>query len=308
MEFKIEKEWDQRTVKEFLYGKVGVSRAVLTRLKQNERGILLCGKRVTVRAVLKENDILSLELSDTADGRVSMIPPRDLPLSVVYEDDFLLVVNKAPGMPTHPTRGHYEDTLANALAAYQTKNNEKGGVFRAVNRLDRDTSGLVLIAKDQLSAAKLGRSLQEGRIEKTYLALLSGCVAEPEGKIEVPICRVSESIITRRCCEKGQGDDALTLYRVLCRYRDYTLVQARPITGRTHQLRVHFAHIGHPILGDTLYGKEDCRMARQALHANSLSFPHPTDDKTLRVTCPVPADMLELIKEGNYEITQLDPK
>ena len=309
MEYTITDAWQGRTVKEFLYGSVGVSRSVLIALKKREDGILLNGKHVTVRAVLRENDLLTLALDDKKDDRIEKILPVDLPVRIAYEDDFLLVANKPPHMPTHPTLGHYADTLANALAYRDLISGREGTVFRPVNRLDRDTSGLVLIARDQLCAAKLSHSLQNGRIEKTYLALLSGNVETDGGSIERPIRRVGDSIITRECCEEGQGDYALTHYRVICRMDGYTLVCASPITGRTHQLRVHFASIGHPILGDTLYGQASPLMARQALHACRLRFPHPQSGKMLDVFCLPPDDMLSLCKELNLnEISQLYPQ
>ncbi len=302
MEYKITKEWQDRTVKDYLYAVVGVSRSVLTCLKKKEDGILLNGRRVTVRAVLKEDDLLTLGIDDKEDARKENIVPCDLPLAIVYEDDYLFVVNKPPNMPTHPTHGHYEDTLANAIMGYVTKNGGDPMVFRAVNRLDRDTSGLVIVAKNKLVAAKMAQLLQTGRIEKQYVAVLCGSLEEDKGKIDRPICRVAESIIIRRCCEKGQGDEALTRYRVLYRNKDHTIVLASPITGRTHQLRVHFASLGHPIVGDTLYGQACDEINRQALHAVRLCFPHPITEGMLDVRCQLPEDMEKWQKEIEFEI------
>ncbi len=304
MEYIISADWQGRSVKEYVYTCVGVSRGVLAALKKREDGILLNGKHVTVRAILNENDLLSLALEDRADAGTEKIVPIDLPVDIAYEDDFLWVVNKPPHMPTHPTHGHYTDTVANALAFRTRKADGKQGVFRPVNRLDRDTSGLVLIARDRLSAAKLSASLQSGKIEKTYLALLSGNVKQEEGVIDRPIRRAMESIIIRECCEKGQGDAALTRYRVLRRYDGYTLVSAAPITGRTHQLRVHFASIGHPILGDSLYGESSDLIERQALHACRLTFPHPNADKLLDIVSMPPEDMLKLCMEFSVKDLQ----
>lgn len=306
MEYVITAAWKGRTVKDYLYTVVGVSRSVLTRLKKKENGILLNGYHVTVRAVLAEGDVISLSLGDAEDERSEKILPRQLPLHIVYEDADLLVLNKEPDMPTHPTHGHYEDTLANAVAYYMQESGSDF-VFRAVNRLDRDTSGLVLVAKSQLSCAKLSRSLQQHSIDKKYFALLCGSLNTDRGEIDSPIRRVSDSIITRECCEKGQGDPALTRYTVLARYDGYTLVCATPVTGRTHQLRVHFASIGHPIVGDDLYGSASPMIGRQALHAAYLSFPHPADGKTVTVFCNPPKDMLNWMKEYDiHEIEGLD--
>ena len=302
MEYNITKQWQDRTVKDYLYAVVGVSRSVLVHLKKKDNGILLNGKRVTVRAVLKENDILSLAMDDREDERTRSIVARDLPLSIVYEDEHLFIVNKSPNMPTHPTHGHYEDTLANALAGYVLKSGGQPAVFRAVNRLDRDTSGLVIVAKHKLAAARLSQFLQTGRIQKQYIAVLCGAVEEDEGQIDRPICRTADSIITRRCCEEGQGDAALTRYKVLCRSGDHSVVLASPITGRTHQLRVHFASIGHPIVGDTLYGSASDVIGRQALHAVRLCLPHPVTEEMMDVRCELPEDMKEWQKEIEIEI------
>ena len=301
MEYTVDAAFHGKTVKEFVYTRVGVSRSVLTSLKKKENGILLNGVKVTVRALLRENDRLTLAIDDDGDERTEKILPVRLPLAIVYEDDQLLVANKPSDMPTHPTRGHYEDTLANAVTYYMQEKGSKNFVFRAVNRLDRDTSGLVLMAKNQLACAKLSELLQSGGIEKTYLALLCGNLTRDEGRIEKPIRRTEKSIITRECCEQGQGAYALTHYRVLARYDGYTLVCARPITGRTHQLRVHFANIGHPILGDTLYGSADPAMERQALHAVMLRFTHPYTGEEMKIAAMPPRDMLKHLKEFNLE-------
>ena len=304
MEYYITENWADRTVKDYLYTEVGVSRSVLIRLKKREDGILLNGSHVTVRAILKAGDCLRIAIDDTNDERIGKIPPVDLPLSIAYEDEELLVLNKPYGMPTHPTHGHYEDTLANAVVYYMHKQGVMDFVFRAVNRLDRDTSGLVIVCKNQLSCAKLSASLRQGKIVKKYLALLCGIVKEECGSIDRPIRRAAESIIIRECCEKGQGDEALTLYRVLARYKEHTLVCASPITGRTHQLRVHFASMGHPILGDDLYGSPSHRISRQALHAVYLSFPHPTTKEQMSILCPVPTDVQNCMED--YIISETD--
>lgn len=307
MEYLITAAWKGRTVKDYLYTVVGVSRSVLIRLKKKEDGIMLNGSHVTVRAVLAEGDLLQLSIYDEAELDAEKIVPRNLPFEIVYEDEWLIVANKPANMPTHPTHGHYEDTLANAVAFYMQKKGVCNFVFRAVNRLDRDTSGLVIIAKNQLSCAKLGASLQEGKIVKNYLALLNGFPMDDNGLINKPIRRTSDSIITRQCCEDGEGASALTKYRVLKRYDGYSLVLASPITGRTHQLRVHFSFIGCPILGDTLYGDASEGMGRQALHAVGLRFPHPMEEREVSVSCLPPEDMLKWIKEYDFnEINAMD--
>lgn len=299
----IEKQQDGMMVKQYLYGVLHSSRAQITRLKALERGIMLNGERVTVRAVLREGDILELQIEANTDEINSLIARACLPFTILAEDDDILAVNKPSGMPTHPTHGHYDDTLANAVIDHYAL---KGipFVFRAVNRLDRNTSGVVLIAKNGMAAAYLGNALSSGKFRKTYIAFLCGSLPIGKGMIDRPIRREKESIITRTVCENGEGDDAVTLYEVIAHFDDFSVVFATPLTGRTHQLRVHFASIGHPILGDDLYGQADPRIRRQALHAYSLTFPHPYDGTPFIVTAPMPDDMKILLPEGKIDQIQ----
>ncbi|MBQ8287147.1 MAG: RluA family pseudouridine synthase [Clostridia bacterium] len=293
--------WNEQTVSDFLKG-VGYSHKAISRLKRLEDGILLNGARVTVRAILRTGDRLSLAVEDRAEEQNPYLEPVDLPLEVLYEDEGILAVNKPPFMPTHPSMGHTGDTLANAVAFYLSGDGSPF-VFRAVNRLDRDTSGIVLLAKDRYTAAALAGAMGRGEIRKTYLALLVGELSRERGEINAAIRRKEASIITREAIPYTEGEPlpegahpALTRYEVVERYEDYTLVRAFPETGRTHQLRVHFAYIGHPIVGDTLYGSAHPTLPRQALHAETLTFPHP--DGSLRtISAPLPADLQNLLKE-----------
>ena len=292
--------WNEKTVSDFLKG-VGYSHKAISRLKRLEQGILLNGSRVTVRAVLHTGDCLSLETEDRADEQNPYLEPVQLPLSILYEDEQILVVNKPPFMPTHPSMGHTGDTLANAVAFY-LYSEDRPFVFRAVNRLDRDTSGTVLLCKDRYVAATLAGAMGEGKIHKTYLALLCGELAENSGEINAAIRRKEASIITREAIAADTSpmpegaQPALTRYEVVKRYQGYTLVRAYPETGRTHQLRVHFAYVGHPIVGDTLYGSPHPALSRQALHAESLTFPYPSDEP-MTVTAPLPEDFQLFCKE-----------
>ncbi|MBQ8383139.1 MAG: RluA family pseudouridine synthase [Clostridia bacterium] len=293
--------WNEKTVSDFLKG-VGYSHKAISRLKRLEDGIVLNGVRVTVRAILRTGDKLSLALEDRAEEQNPYLEPVELPLDVLYEDEGILAVNKPPFMPTHPSMGHTGDTLANAVAFYLSG----GGspfVFRAVNRLDRDTSGTVLLCKDRYTAAALAGAMGRGEIRKTYLALLCGELAADSGEISAAIRRKEASIITREAIPHVDGEPipagaqpALTRYEVVERYRGYTLVRAFPETGRTHQLRVHFASIGHPIVGDTLYGSAHPALPRQALHAESLTFPHQ-GGSLRKISAPLPDDLQNLLKE-----------
>ncbi len=293
MEITIGKEHDGTVLRSYLKTTLGLSVKMISHLKNDDRGIVVNGTRVTVRCVLHAGDVLSLADRDRRSGHVI---PKSLPVEILYEDDDVLVVNKPPNMPTHPSHGHLDDTLANALVYHY---GEMGipFVFRPVSRLDRNTSGAVLIAKNKIAAARLDESMRERRIEKTYLALLSGRLLPPSGEIEGYICRTDLSIITRRvclACEEG-AMYALTEYETVLGNDCATLVRAHPRTGRTHQLRVHFASLGCPLLGDDLYGDGSELIDRQALHSFSVSFPHPMDGRTIRVEAPLPADIVSAL-------------
>jgi 23S rRNA pseudouridine1911/1915/1917 synthase len=190
-------------------------------------------------------------------------------------------------MPTHPSHGHYDDTLANVLY-YHYGQSDPAFRPRFINRLDRNTSGVVLVAKHTLAAASLSQSMAKGEMQKTYLALVKGRVEGPL-RIEGGIRRRAESIIFREVCAPGEGDYALTEARPLFATENASLVLLTPKTGRTHQLRVHMASVGHPLLGDDLYGAED-GIPRHLLHAANLRFPLPRKGQTLSVTAPLPPD------------------
>ncbi len=287
-------EDDGLLVREFIRKHIRLSTKMLKFLKYREDGILVNGERVTVRRRLNVGDRLTLSIKD---GEASEdLLPVELPLEILYEDGDIVVPAKPANMPTHPSHNHHDDTVANALA-FRYAQAGVPFVFRPVNRLDRDTSGLLLIARNKLSAGILADAMQEGRIRKTYLAVLEGEVSSDKGLIEKPLHRTAASIIVREVCSPDAPDaePSVTEFRVLARGGGCTLVEAKPITGRTHQLRVHFASIGHPIAGDTLYGLDNGRIERQALHARTLTFPHPTTGKELTFTARVPKDFAELI-------------
>ena len=265
-------------------------------LKYRETGILVNGARVTVRYILKCGDELSLALEDTESSETAT--PSNIPIDIVYEDESVVVVNKPPFMPTHPSHGHHDDTLANALAYYYQS---KGipFVFRPINRLDRNTSGLVIIAKNKISAGKMTEHMKARRIKKSYIALLQGELPDPDDLIETEhgrlgiidkhMHRTAKSIIVREVCppDAPDADSAVTHYKIIEKNSFCTVVEAFPITGRTHQLRVHFASLGHPIIGDDLYGESDAFNDRHALHAHSLEFPLPSG-KIISLSAPLP--------------------
>lgn len=292
MEFRIGKEENGISVLDFLRVKVGISRAMLRKLKFSEGGITVDGEHVTVRKILSEGETLSIRAEDEAPSE--NIAPTDIALEVAYEDDELVIPNKPPFMPTHPSHNHYDDTVANALA-FRYRDRTPPFVFRPVNRLDRNTSGLVLVAKNRMAASKLFAAMSRGEIKKSYIAVLDGTLPALEGEIEANVARLDASIILR--CVSENGDYALTKYKVLYTDGCRSVVLAMPLTGRTHQLRVHFAHLGAPIVGDELYGAESPFIARHALHAARLSFPHPQSASQSEIGAPLPDDITSLIRE-----------
>ena len=294
MDFEISANEAGSTVGVFLKSRLSLSSKMMKYLKYRSDGILVNGERVTVRRVLREGDSLSIATRDSTDQ--PLLEPVDLHLPILYEDADLVVPNKPANMPTHPSHDHYRDTVANALA-FRYRERGVPFVFRPVNRLDRDTSGLLLIARNKLAAGRMTAAMQAGKIEKIYLAVLRGDDLPLSGRIEKPLHRTEKSIIVREVCSPDAPDaePAATEYRVLAKSDGCALVAARPLTGRTHQLRVHFAFLGCPILSDDLYGTADDRIARQALHAYKLTFPHPTVGETLTLTAPLPADLAALV-------------
>ena len=283
-----------KTVKEILFGELGLSRGQVVSLKNND-GIRVNGEHVTVRYILKENDILELDVEDDCEDMNEHITPVEMPIDILYEDDNVICVNKPSGMPTHPSHNHHNDTLANALAYYYGQK-DIPFVFRAVNRLDRETSGVVLIAKNRAAAAKLSKALQDNKFEKTYHAVVCGLPAKKQGEIVAYISRKEGSIIFRKAEREGTDSEyARTLYCCKEYYDDHTLLEVTPITGRTHQIRVHMQYIGNSIYGDGLYGTEAAEGLM--LHASSLKFPLPTGE-VITVTAPLP-DRFKIFRSNN---------
>lgn len=292
MNFLIEKSEDGTTVKSYLSSKAKISRRTLIALKKRPEGILLNGEHVTVRAILHGGDTLTIDLADETNEK---IVPTALPLDILYEDDYLIAVNKPSGMPTHPSLHHEDDSLANALA-FRYERLGVPFVFRPVNRLDLDTTGIVIAAKDQRSASLLSASMMRKEFEKHYIAVVHGRIEEDSGVIVKNIRRRLPSIIERETCGEEEGEYAETRFTVLKRGEDFTVIDANPVTGRTHQIRVHFASVGHPLVCDFLYGKEEFDLiGRQALHCGSLVFPHPQTGERLKAEAPLPPDMVSLI-------------
>ncbi len=278
---KVGNDFSGHDIKFILTNYWGFSGSLITALKKGD-SISLNGKKEFVNKVVACGDILKISLPQANSDN---IVPNDIPLSVLYEDEDILVVNKPANMPTHPSHGHFEGTLANAVMHYYK---DIAFTFRAVTRLDRDTSGVVLIAKHIVAADRLSKSLIEGSLTKEYMAVCVGTPNPLKATIEAPIKREKEGIIKR--CIAEDGKPSVTDYEVIEEKDGLALVRLYPKTGRTHQLRLHLSYIGTPILGDFLYGKE-ISGERTKLHCHSLGFPHPFSGKVMKITAPLPEDM-----------------
>lgn len=291
MRIVVSEQYDGMLLRDHLRDVLGMSHRLLVRVKNAENGIMLNGSRVTVRARLSAGDVLELKLEDERADENPYLEPVQIDFGLLYEDDQIVVASKPAGMPTHTTHGHYTDSLANALCA-RYREQGRPFVFRAVNRLDRETSGAVVVSRDKLSAQRLSLALQGGEIKKAYVSIVHGRL-EGEGSICGYMKRCGDSIITRTVCQREEPGAvfAHTEYRSVFTDGENSVVVASPITGRTHQLRVHFASIGHPIIGDTLYGDASPVIGRTALHAFGMSFPHPMTSERLDIVAPVAEDI-----------------
>ena len=283
---------DGKTVKDVARSLLSLSSTRLKKAKRVPGGVRVNGQDVFVTHVVRAGDEVSILIEQEGAASAGVVPTPGA-VDVVYEDEYLLVLNKPANMPVHPSAGHYDDSLANRCAA------RFGGVFRPVNRLDAGTSGLMVAARDAHVHALLCRALHTGDFERRYLAVAEGAFAEKQGVVDAPIARVEGSAIKR--CVSPDGQRAVTHYRVLRNNSRFSLVELTLETGRTHQIRVHMAHLGHPLAGDFLYGTEDkALISRAALHAFHLRLTHPITGQTLEFERELPEDMRALT-EGMVE-------
>ncbi len=273
-----------KTIKVFLKEQ-GFSRAFVTKLKKIENGITVNSVHQNVTYRLQENDILNLVTDDFSDDTNKYLEPVDLPIDVIYEDENITVVNKPSNMPTHQSLYNHGNTLANALK-YRYK--DKAYVFRASNRLDKDTSGVVITANNRYYASLISSKIKNGMVSKEYIAVVCGRL-EGDGIINAPIDRAGDSIIKR--IVRPDGEEAVTEYKSLIAGDEISVVRVFPKTGRTHQIRVHMAHIGHPIVGDELYFEKSSYIQRQALHCIKMDL-----GEIGCFAAPMPNDMRELIR------------
>lgn len=271
----------------------GFSSQNLVQLKKNPDAVLANEVPCFMNHVLHPGDTLTLHIREARSSE--KIPPVELPLDIVYEDEDLMVINKPAGMPIHPSMNNYYNSMANALAYYFDQQN-RTFVFRCINRLDRDTSGLTIVAKHYVSAGMLSAMIANkaaSGITREYLAIVKGSVQPPEGTITAPLGRKEGSII-ERTIDFEKGESAITHYKVLDEKNGHSLVSLILETGRTHQIRIHMKHLGYPLIGDYLYNPDMERIQRQALHAWKLSFVHPITGEKMQFTAPLPEDMAKV--------------
>lgn len=293
----ISEEEAGHTVKQVLTYKWKLGTGQIKKAKFRENGIMVNGKQVTVRYELKQGDQLEILLEDKKQASSHLIPVNGT-LHILYEDEDILVVEKPAGIVCHPSAGHYCDSMANLLMGYFAEKGE-GYVVRLAGRLDKGTSGLLLYTKHAPALTQLEKQRADGRMKKIYYALLTGCPSVLEADITEPIGADPSVPMKQRVCSPAEGGaEAKTHYHLLGyeENRNFSLAEITIETGRTHQIRTHMSWLGHPLLGDVLYGGSPV-LERPALHACSLSFEHPVNGDTMKFTCEMPQDIKDYLKE-----------
>ena len=265
----------------------GYSSANITAIKKMPNNVVIDREWVHMNRKLVAGEILTVNIQE--EDSSEKIPAVKMSLDIVYEDEDIIVVNKPAGLSIHPSLNHYEDSLANGLAYYYEVQG-KPFIFRCANRLDKNTSGLTVIAKHLVSGNILSTMVKNREFHREYYAIVRGSLEESEGTIDAPIGRVSDSIITRQV-DFENGERAVTHYKVIDEKNGHSLISIHLETGRTHQIRVHFKYIGHPLIGDHLYNPDMEYMQRQALHSRKVSFVHPITKQAMEFVAPLPDDM-----------------
>jgi len=291
LKYKICKDDCYSNLKELLKNYFFISDRLLLRLKRSNN-LYINGVSSSVNALLNIGDIITINLDFIEE--TPNIVPTNIPLDIVYEDDALLIINKPAGIAVHPSMEHFEDSLSNGIKFYFNKIDLKKKI-RPVNRLDKDTSGLVVFAKNEYIQECLIKQMQNNTFIKEYIAICDGVLSETSGTINKPISRKADSIIER--CIDENGDVSITHYNVTACNNNLSVVNIILETGRTHQIRVHFASIGNAVLGDTLYGCASDLISRQALHSYKVSFIHPISLEKMEIIAPLYDDMKFVINE-----------
>lgn len=289
--YKIDEDDADKTFNNVLINNLDFSSRLLTKLIRNKQ-IFINEKICDTRNVTNLGDTLTIDFSTPEDN--SNVVPSKMDLEIVYEDEWFLVVNKPAGIPIHPSRLHFENSLSNGVRFYFDAIGLQKKI-RPVNRLDLDTSGLVIFAKCEYIQECFIRQMSSKVFQKEYLCLVNGSLTPKTGTIDLPISRKTGSII-ERCVDLKNGQPSITYYRVIKEFSSYSLVECKLETGRTHQIRVHMASKGHPLLGDTLYGSCSTLIDRQALHSYKIKCVHPISKKPLIFEADLPSDFKNAIK------------
>lgn len=276
----------------YLASELDISRSKIQKLIEEEK-VFVNGKVVPSSYAVKIDD--KIEVQDDLDYNIK-VEAEDIPIDIVYEDDDLLIINKESGMVVHPAPGHYHGTLVNALLYLYPLNSgekERPGI---VHRLDKDTSGLMVVAKNEWTHEKLSEMISTKLVERKYLAIVQGVIKHDTGEIDAPIGRDSHNR-QKMAVTDVHGKDAITHFKVLERFNNSTYIECKLDTGRTHQIRVHMAYIGHPVLNDPLYGRGNCSEFGQMLHSYSIRFNHPRTNKELFFTVDPPKEFKDKLEE-----------
>lgn len=291
IEYKVSEEYNGTPLYYFLRECVGVSTRIIQTLRHTQKSVFVNGKESRVIDKVKTDDKIEIFLPEKTEA------PQlwETDLDVIYEDEDLLIINKPSGVSVHPTRNHPNGTLCNAVAAYLKNSGNENYVARAVGRLDKVTSGVMVFAKNAFVASKLN-----GNLDKTYLALAEG-VLEGEGTVNAPIYRPDINKTIRAVGE--QGDEAITNWKALKTFGNQTLLEIKTVTGRTHQIRVHCAHIGHPLVGDEMYGaKMTDDIKRAALHCYKVKITHPITNEEKTFVAEIPEDMKKELEKSGFSL------
>lgn len=284
--FTVPCDCDNMLALTFLKERCNLSSRMITRLKREKNGILVDGKILRTVDFVKQGKTVEINLPEEN----SEIVPVEGSLDVCFEDEHFIIVNKPPSMPTHPVKQHQTDTLAN-IVAYYNRASGKNYVFRAINRLDKDTSGLVIIAKNRFCANAL-----KGKVDKIYYAICHGKLEE-NGTVKAPIGLLSDSKMVRHIL--SDGPIAITHYKTIFSGDEFSFIKLWLETGKTHQIRCHMSSLGHPLLGDDLYGGSLELISRQCLHCGEVSFVHPVTNELVKASANIPSDMEKILKTNS---------
>ena len=289
LEYIVNKLTEYKTIKQVLKEEFLLSDRLIIKLKQTKQ-IYLNNVATFINQKLEIGDeiIIDLDFEEACDN----IVPTKMDLDILYEDDGILIINKPPFLPVHPSMDHYDDSLSNGIKYYFDCIGLKRKI-RPVNRLDKNTSGIVIFAKNEYIQECLVKQMKSNVFEKEYIAIAEGIINKNEQIIDAPIARKENSIIER--CVNSNGDNAITVINLIKNYSDYSLIKCILKTGRTHQIRVHTSYIGHPIIGDDLYGYKSNKINRQALHAHKIKLIHPITKKQLEIEAKIPKDIENLL-------------